>query len=242
MKKYIQYLLSDIEVLTEQAPPLLRRNTLHDDPEEEYLDIPLRYVKISELIGLKAEVFPPEHFLCDLYVIQLVEALNDLWNAWGLDWKMPPQTPFRTEYMTMVKSFDGLPIGYHPEDGGQVIFCHPNSNKPCHFKGINGTCFCEEQQKDQTHEYSLWEDYLRSQGLDPDQEITPEEEALFEAEMKHRRKSKETGLDKIMKLEFFEDDQEKLIEALEILDNILAHFDGPSDEFDLLDDDDQEEH
>ena len=238
MKKYIQYLLADIEDLIEQAPTPLHRNELHDDPEDTYLDIPLRYVKISDLIGLKTEVFPPEHFLCDLHVIQLMEAINDLWSAWQLEWYVPPNVPLRSEYTTLVKQIEGNPISYHPEEGGEVVLCNILSSQPCTFESLNGQCFCKKLEEERRQEVLLWEEYIRSQGLDPDQEITSEEEALFEADMKHRRNVKEKFP---FEIEFSEEDQKELLKALEIIDGILSHFDKPLDEFDILEDDEQED-
>src|SRR5690606_24876107 len=123
MEKYFQYLLIDIEALADQAPLLVQNCSSTDSAEEDLSDIPLRHVKICDLFGLAKEAFPPEYLLTDNQVIELVEAIDDLWSAWGLYWEMPPGLPVRQQYNSFVKEMDGDAIAYHPEDGGEVHIC-----------------------------------------------------------------------------------------------------------------------
>jgi hypothetical protein len=236
MKKYIQYLLSDIEVLIEQAPPPLFERNLHDDIEEKQFGIPFKHIKVAELIGLKTEIFPPEHFLSDIQVIILVEAINDLWIAWRLHSYIPHNVPFRTSYTAMVEAMDTT-VAYDLSDGAEVNICGILAGEPCKFDGCGDNCFCNKDVKTQNQELLLWEEYMRSQGLDPDIDITPEEEALFEANMKDRRMAKDIENSPFFHSLFSEEEQISILETFEMIDDLIAEMlDDSETEFPFDDD------
>lgn len=252
MKKYIRYLLGDIDALIEQAPAIPVENWLSPDPVDAYQELPLRYVKISQLIGLSTEVFPPEHLLSEGQVIELVEAITDLWTAWLLHWSWPPNLPVRLQYTAFVNEFDGKPIAYHPEEGGDVHICQFSAGKPCPFGETKSTaCYCQNADQGMEHEFELWEEYLRSQGLDPDQEITDDEEARFEEEMKHRRTSPNNNTEDLYCLdqdlgvsaELSEKEQQDFLFALEMADEMLSKLldDLPDNDYDASMDEDEGE-
>ena len=241
MKKYLQYLLSDIEQLIEQAPCLPLVEGLDDD-DPDYLALTARPVKIGELIGLSAGVFPPEERLTDLEVIELVEAIGDLWSAWHLHWEMPPDLPVRRQYTAMVAEMDGDPVFYHPEEGGEVYICHLAGGKTCPFHPDEEQCYCKKLEDSAQLEFDLWAEYMRSQGLDPYREITPEEEARFMKDMEERRKKKERlGQEYLetdpeyrlmLEAELTEEEQIEFLFALEMADKLLG---GLLDDLDLPD-------
>ncbi len=232
MQKYLQYLLSDIEALIEQAPvPAASGWNDGFSDEDESLDIPLRLVKISDLIGLPPEAFPPENRLTNLQVIELVEAIDDLWSAWLLHWEMPFNLPARQQYTAFLREMQGEPIYYHPEEGGDVHICQYTEGKPCPFLPDGSTCQCREMDETTKHDIALWEEYVRSQGLDPYHDMTPEEEALFEEEMRLRDLKKKYGEDwrkfekdpeLLFEEEMDEEEQEEFLYALEVADELLG--------------------
>ncbi|MEO1260074.1 MAG: hypothetical protein AAFZ15_14870 [Bacteroidota bacterium] len=234
MKKYLRYLLQDIDALIAEAPTPTEMVGFFGDEEEEVSTYPTRYVKIADLIGIKSEVFPPEHLLTDNQVITLIEAISDLWSAWLLHWNMPSRLPARKQYTIMVEEMEKAPVSYHPEDGGDVHICHLTMGKGCPFGEDDSECQCLNMRESMQHEFDLWEEYLRSQGLDPDIEITPEEEALFEEDMRHRREQKELFADDfifhntdpdyqlMLEAELTEEEQKEFLYALEMADELLG--------------------
>ena len=232
MEKYFQYLLTDIEALAEQAPMLAESRWVADGDEESFSDIPLRHVKICDLIGLSKEVFPPEHLLTDNQVIELVEAIDDLWAAWGLHWEMPANLPVRNHYTTFVTEMDGDEIAYHPEEGGEVHICQYSKGKCCPFMPDESFCHCRDNESSAKHDIALWEEYVYSLGLDPYRDMTVEEEARFEEEMRRRRALKELHGEDILnsdsdyrlmlEAELTEEEQNEFLFALEIADELLG--------------------
>ena len=233
MKKYLRYLLDDIDALIAEAPTPSDVARFVDDEEESSI-YAARYIKIADLIGIKSEVFPPEHLLSDNQVIALVEAINDLWSAWLLHWNIPPGLPVRKHYSILVEEMEKTPIFYHPEEGGDVHICHLSLGKACPIGSNESDCYCHNVEESMQHEFDLWEEYLRSQGLDPDLEITPEEEALFEEDMRHRREQKDQYSEDytvhntdpdyqlMLEAELTEEEQKEFLYALEMADELLG--------------------
>ena len=232
MERYLQYLHADIEALIEQAP--LSQEKRWPPPyfeEDDMPDIPLRMVKICDLIGLPAEAFPPENRLTDLQVIELVESIDDLWTSWLLHWEIPFNLPLRKQYTALVKEFNGAPIAYHPEDGGEIHICQFHQGKECPFQPNDSHCNCREMEESAKHDIALWEEYVHSQGLDPYREMTEEEEALFEKEMRQRDLKKRFGdnwwlqdadMEIVFGAEMDEEEQLKFLHALEVADELLS--------------------
>lgn len=253
MERYLQYLLTDIEALIEQAPVPAESSWNNGFAEEEELsDIPLRSTKICDLIGLPAEAFPPENKLTDLQVIELVEAFDDLWSAWLLHWEMPSNLPVRKQYEAFRREMNGAAIFYHPEDGGDVHICQFEEGKSCPFGSESTTCHCREMDESSKHDIALWEEYVHSQGLDPYREMTAEEEALFEEEMRHRDLKKRYGDDwqkfdmeqeLIFDQDMDEEEQEEFLYALEVADELLGLIleNLAESDSDILQEDEEEE-
>ncbi|HFA49935.1 MAG TPA: hypothetical protein ENJ95_13085 [Bacteroidetes bacterium] len=232
MQKYLQYLLSDIEALIEQAPVLPDNawSPGYAEEEEDDYGLAARSVKISDFVGLEKMAFPPEHLLTDMQVIELVEGILDLWTAWNLHVELPPKLPLRKQYTALVGEMDGQ-VSFHPEYGGDVHICQYEAGKTCPFQPGNDYCQCRETEEAAKHDIALWEEYVRSQGLDPYREITPEEESRFEEQMRQRVLKKRFGKHWRRYEEeynfFFDgdlnpDQQEAILHALEAADELLG--------------------
>lgn len=231
MKKYLQYLLNDIEVLIEQVPVLTEECLPFGGSEEDEGDIYFsKWIKIAELTNLPAIAFPPAHLLTDLQIIELIEAISDLWSAWQLHWEMPADLSAKKQYAAFVKEMEGDPVLYHPLQGGDVLICNLEEGKPCPFQPGENRCHCRESEECTKHDIELWEEYVYAQGLDPYREITKEEEALFDEEMRQRelkKKNIDYGKKGDIDLTFFydtemnADETDDFMHALEINDELL---------------------
>ena len=234
MDKYFKYLLADLEALFEQAPLLVGDGDIPFNDEEEWGDMPLKHVKICDLIGYPVEAFPPEHLLTDLQIIELVETIGDLWSAWGLQWEMPVNLPVRNQYTAFVKEFSGDAVAYHPELGGTVHICQFQAGKCCPFLPDDSFCSCREIEECTNQDIELWEEYVYSLGLDPYREMTAEEEARFEEDMRRRRAMKEIHREDYLKSdpdynlmlesELTEEEQKEFLFALEMVDELIGQI------------------
>ena len=186
MEKYLLYLHGDIEALTEQAPAVPDCGHLRGFPEDDFDTSGTKYLKLSELFDLPAEAFPPEKLLTLQQVTDLVIAIEELWSVWNLFWEIPFDLPERKHYTALVNEMNRGLIAYHHERGGEVKICDLAIGKPCPFQPDDSYCYCREIVESAEHDIALWEEYVRSQGLDPYREMTPEEEEAFDEEMRQR--------------------------------------------------------
>ena len=197
MEKYLRYLHADIEISIEQAPPVSEYGWIPVFPDEEdEADVDSsKMVAFVELTGILSEAFPPEPLLTDEQLISLKAAIENLWSAWNLTWEMPLHLPERKQYAALVREMKDATISYHPERGGKVSICNFEGGKPCPFKPDDDYCFCKYIDECVKHDIALWEEHVRSQGIDPYRELSPEEEKAFEEEMRIRDLRKRYGDD-----------------------------------------------
>ncbi len=194
MKKYLCYLLEDMEAAISAAPPLSELSWMPFFPEQEDEDgdIPLtRLVKLSDLISFPAISFPPHHLLSDDDIFVLLEAFERLWGAWNVGWKFPCRLSERGKYAAYVREMDAEPIRFHAEFGGDVHVCDFDNGKCCPFQPDSDYCFCKEVDEIVKNDIAQWEAHVREQGLDPYRKLTPEEERALEDDMlRHRMKKR----------------------------------------------------
>jgi hypothetical protein len=198
MDRYIHYLLDDLEKAALQAPELSEygwTSGLPDnDPDEQEFES-ASPVKLCQLFGLPAEAFPPQQLLDDRHIERLIEAIERLWNAWHLTWKMPLRLPARKQYSVMVGKMSDELICWHPDAGGVVEICHHEEGGPCPFDPNRSECYCQYIEDIARREVQAWEEHVRSQGLDPYRELTPEEEKEIEDSERRYRLKKRYGDD-----------------------------------------------
>jgi hypothetical protein len=197
MEKYLRQLLSGIENSIAEAPSLPDFGWLpfHPDDDEDGDFRCTRHVRLCDLFGIIPEAFPPEHMLTDDQVSRLRQAIERLWKAWNLGWEMPLYLPERKQYAAMVREMGGEAISYDYERGGEVQICRFEEGGLCPFKPGDDYCFCKYIDDSVKHDIAIWEENVRAQGLDPYRELTPEEEAALEEEIRIRDLRKRYGDD-----------------------------------------------
>lgn len=238
MKNYLRYLHADIEDAIDRAPSLLTREGVPEfsDEEEDADALSYRFVTIAALTGLPAEAFPPENLLDDEQVKALLEAIAKLWEAWNLDWTMPMYLPVRKQYAAMIRQVGDELIAYDITRGGKVLICDYEGGKICPFLPEDKYCFCKDLEDSTKHDIAIWEEHVRSQGIDPYRELSSEEEEAFEREMRQRYLRKRYGDDwkKYAHLDFTPESDENCSEEL-----FYEKFfdDEPEEDLDWNDDD-----
>ena len=197
MKRYLQQLQSDIELAIRQAPPPPENGWFpsYQDEESEEEFSAVRPVKLCELFQIQPEAFPPEKLLSDVQLLDLLTAITNLWKAWNLFWEMPLYLSDRRKYTAMVREMSGEPILWDTEKGGEVTICRYEEGSHCPFGPEDSYCFCRYIDESARHDIALWEEHVRSQGIDPYRELTPEEEAAFEQEIMIRELQRMYGDD-----------------------------------------------
>lgn len=197
MEKYLRYLHADIEDSIDRSPPVSEYGWIpfFPDEEDEAGVESCRFITVAELTGIPAEAFPPEKLLTDDQVLSLLEAIEKLWKAWNLTWEMPLYLPERKQYTAFIREIKDNPVAYHPDRGGKVQICDFEGGKTCPFQPDDGYCFCKYIDDCVKHDIAIWEEHVRSQGIDPYRELSPEEEKAFEEEMRLRDLRKRYGDD-----------------------------------------------
>ena len=192
MVKYLQHLLSDIELSKEQAPPRSCLPDFNDDEDGESFDA-TKLVKLDDLLGIPAQSFPPDKLLSDEQVQQLLEAIHSLWKSWQLWFDLPNKLMERQQYNALLHAMQHEQVAWHFNLGGEVKICRFEEGTYCPFGQKGGYCYCKEIDEAANHDIALWEEHVRSQGLDPYRELTQEEEQAFEEEMRVRNLRKRFG-------------------------------------------------
>jgi hypothetical protein len=185
MEKYLQYLHADIEAAVAQATSGSSPGWVSFFPEEEEdSDFEnARYLLLPDIYGIPAEAFPPQHLLDDVQILSLSKAIQRLWKSWKLYWQMPQYLSSRQEYAALLREMKGEKIKYHYEWGGEVKICRYKEGH-CPFQPNDGYCYCQHIEDCAAKEIAAWEDYVRSMGLDPYRQLSPEEEAALEEELR----------------------------------------------------------
>ncbi len=196
MEKYLYFLHADIEASIREARPNAGLALLLSFPDEEDEDDfgAFRFVTIPELTGIPSEAFPPGNLLTDAQVSSLTQAIERLWKAWVLSWEMPLKLALRKQYSAFVREMKNASFAYHPDRGGRVEICDYEGGKACPFQP-DSYCFCKSVEEDVRQDIAIWEEHVRSQGIDPYRELSSEEERAFEEEMRLRDLRKRYGDD-----------------------------------------------
>ncbi|GEM_PF-5346640 len=196
MVKYLFQLLEDIEQsieLAEQLPTSDWFPDFEDDDEERFSATSA--IKIGDIYDIPAEAFPPERMLTDVQVIQLLDGIQRLWSSWRLWWDLPRQLSDRQQYSAMCHAMQHERVTWSIDKGGDVSICQFEADSYCPFGKEGGYCYCKELDDSVKHDIALWEEHVRSQGLDPYRELSEEEGAAFEEEMRVRNLRKQYGDD-----------------------------------------------
>jgi hypothetical protein len=110
MEKYITQLLADLEKAKDHLPPDYDVQIMNpDDPAleygligvAEYLNSP--YYPLENILGIKAEWFPPANKLNVPQIKALVTKLTALWSAFNYHADFPKKLPVDIRYRLMVE-------------------------------------------------------------------------------------------------------------------------------------------
>lgn len=198
MKKYLQQLLADIEHSIEMAKsslPELDWLPEYNEEEDEASINASKAVKMEEICGLPTIAFPPENLLTEVQIIVLLDAMQRLWSNWRVWWELPHALTERQQYSAMLRAYGSELVIWTATSGGTVKICQFEAGTYCPFGASGGYCYCKEIDDAAKHDVALWEEHVRSQGLDPYREMTAEEGAAFEEEMRLRNQRKNAGED-----------------------------------------------
>lgn len=198
MKKYLQQLLADIEESIELAKSSLPELDWLPDYDEEDGEpgfSAAQAVKLETICGLPTIAFPPEKLLDDTQTILLLDAMQRLWSSWRIWWELPHSLSERQQYSAMLHAYNSEPVAWQAAIGGHVKICRFEEGIYCPFGQAGGYCYCKEIDDAARHDVAIWEEHVRSQGLDPYRELTEEEGAAFEEEMRLRHHRKNFGED-----------------------------------------------
>lgn len=196
MVKYLRYLLSDVELAIQQAPPA-PENVLFPDFEEDDENgfDNSKLMRVDDVLGIPAAAFPPDKLLEDNQVTLLLESLQRLWKSWRVVGFLPERLNERQRYNAMLHAMLHEQVNWNYQSGGTVKICHYDDGSFCPF-GENGSyCHCKELDDSVKHDLAIWEEHVRSQGIDPYLDLTEDEGAAFEEEMRKRNQQKLNNLD-----------------------------------------------
>ncbi|MEQ1746976.1 MAG: hypothetical protein ABMA02_16205 [Saprospiraceae bacterium] len=178
MQRYLTHLLADLETATRNAPTASSYRFRHPFDDHDERDTPAyntRYVRLCDLFGLPAGVFPPSERLTKNQVTALLTAFESLWRAWNVAWDCPPRLTARRRYAIMVERMEQEPVRYNHELGTTVDFCDRRSEGGCPFAD-RSQCWCEELEACARHDLDLWEnahdlDDLAQLKISPTEEL-----------------------------------------------------------------------
>lgn len=180
MLKYLQYLQGDIANSREQAKAVFKGTFLPDvSNTADSCFVKTKRLPLEELLGIPANTFPPVHFLQQKEVSLLIEHITQLWHSWQLRWQLPPSLTEHQTYQALVHAMLNESINWSPIQGGEVSICNVEGDRFCPY-GENATyCHCRKVAEAAEQEFAVWEEHVRSQGIDPYLYLSPEEEAAF---------------------------------------------------------------
>lgn len=191
MDKYLQYLLEDIESSRSLAGAVLQENRQANltEPNGYYFGATKR-LPLEQLLGIPANAFPPVHLLKPIAISKLLNSLLQLLHSWQLRWQMPPNLTEHQLYMALVHTMSVESLEWTPQTGGEINICKYEERSFCPYGENANYCHCREMAAAAKHEYALWEEHVRSQGIDPYRELTPEEGAAFLEGIRKRQQRK----------------------------------------------------
>ncbi len=206
MVNYIRQLIEDVEFSIQMASQLPERDwfTEYDDSEIEANLSAAKLMSLPAIYQIPAEAFPPEKLLTDIQVAELTCHIQRLWTCWRLCFKLPTQLSGRQQYKALMHSMQKVEVAWSAVKGGNVNICHYEEGSYCPFGFGSVFCHCKELEKAVQNDLAIWEEHVRSQGLDPYHELSVEEGAAFEAQMRLRNKKKSQGEEGWLGLGFLE--------------------------------------
>ncbi len=197
MVKYLHHLLTDIEHSIELASQLPARDWFPDDEEneEETNLAAVKLKKLSDIYDLPYEAFPPEKLLTDSQVILLTDSIHRLWSSWRLWWDLPKQLTDRQHYSALLHAMQHQEVPWSPIKGADVAICQFEKGDFCPFGENAGYCHCKVLDDSVRLDLAIWEEHVRSQGIDPYRELSEEEGSAFEENMRQKNLRKRFGDD-----------------------------------------------
>jgi hypothetical protein len=198
MVKYLQQLLADVEYSIQTASQLPEQDWFSEYETGDENDTGLAATKLSHLpviYAIPAEAFPPENLLSDAQVAQLVASIHLLWSSWRIWSSLPPQLSDRQEYSALRHAMQNETVAWSAVKGGHVTICQHEAGGYCPFGASGVFCHCKALEESVRHDLDIWEEHVRSQGLDPYRELSEEEGAAFEEGKRNRALPKRSGDD-----------------------------------------------
>ncbi len=197
MTRYIQQLLADIEEAISSASQLPEQEWYppFDEEEDELQMTALQAVKLEHIYKIPAVAFPPEHLLDEAQIIEILDGLQRLLSSWRVYWELPNELSSRQSYRALHHAIHHETVTWDAALGGQLKICRFEDGGFCPFGQNGGYCYCKELDASVKHDIAIWEEHVRSQGLDPYRELSEEETAAFEEEMRIRNERKRHGDD-----------------------------------------------
>lgn len=127
MKKYISYLLKDIQAATrpvdyfEKASPQINNEVEKKINEIENWINQARSKEnsFSDYCGLKREIFPPMEKLEKSELIRICRAFEQLLKSWNAELHLPNDIPLKLRYKLTISTLDE---DFYPIEGGWIGF------------------------------------------------------------------------------------------------------------------------
>jgi hypothetical protein len=186
MERYLQQLRLDVRQAIMLAPsPMEAEFMVNLEDDEPIYEPACLKVSLPILLGIHAEAFPPGAFLTERQMESLVIDITSLWNAYRLSWDMPPNLSVAQQYSALLRAMKEEAISWHSTIGGVVKICQYETGSFCPY-GSGGNCYCKMANEAAQRDLELWEEHVRSQGIDPYEELSQEAGAAFQAESKRR--------------------------------------------------------
>jgi hypothetical protein len=186
MKRYLQQLRLDIQQAAILAPlPEEAEFMVNLDDDEPIYEPAYTPVTLPVLLGIEAESFPPSAFLTERQMEQLIFEITNLWRAFRLYWVMPPNLSLAQQYSAMHRAMKEEVVLWQSRFGGVVRICQYEFGGFCP-SGDSSNCYCKLANEAAQRDLELWEEHVRSQGIDPYEELSEEAGAAFQAESKRR--------------------------------------------------------
>lgn len=197
MTRYIQQLLGDLEDAISSASQLPEQEWYppFEDEAEDLQMTALQAVKLERIYHIPAEAFPPENLLDEAQIIELLDSIQRLWSSWRICWELPHELSARKSYHALRHAMLHETVTWDATMGGHLTICRFEEKGFCPFGENGGYCYCRELDASVKHDIAIWEEHVRSQGLDPYRELSEEETAAFEEEMRIRNERKLYGED-----------------------------------------------
>lgn len=118
MQRYIEQIIQDLQNAKKNAVPEPDfSNMEYPEFEEKMLEIEESpNIPCKKIFGVSYEELPPPEKLTDAQMIQLIEAIEDMWEVFGVGSTMPENVPLKLQYElikdTFLDDFHYMP-GWH---------------------------------------------------------------------------------------------------------------------------------